>query len=425
MPTQVIMPALGMSQEKGRVIAWLKQEGDTIERGEPLIEIETDKTTVEVEAAASGTLANVTAQAGDAVPVGTVIAFIFAQDETMPQTVQVAPTAIDRAAAVERSAAAKHATPVAMRVAQAHGIDVRQISSPEKPIRKAAVEAFISGSVAYVLASPKARRIAHEQGLELAQIQGSGPNGAVLAKDVLSAVQAATPVEAVLRPVPAQTQTGQMWRRMAERLTVSWQTIPHFYLRREINAAGLIRWREQVLSRSEVKITFTDLLVKIVAAALKQHPHVNGYWTEAGIAFNPHINIGLAVVVEEGLLVPVIHAADELGVTAIALRRQELVERALRGKLKVGDLDGGTLTISNLGMYNVDEFSAIVNPPQAAILAVGRISDRIVPVNGLPVVRPMLTLTLSCDHRMIDGARGAQFLNTIAQLIEEPLRLID
>jgi pyruvate dehydrogenase E2 component (dihydrolipoamide acetyltransferase) len=167
------------------------------------------------------------------------------------------------------------------------------------------------------------------------------------------------------------------------------------------------------------------LLLKLTAAALKEHPHVNGSWTDEGVTFNSHINIGLAVAVEEGLLVPVVHDVDQLGVTGIARRRQELMERSQRGKLKAGDLDGGTFTISNLGMYDIDEFSAIVNPPQAAILAVGRISERVVPMNGQPVICPMMTLTLSCDHRAVDGARAAQFMKTLAQVIEAPLRLMD
>lgn len=424
MPTKVIMPALGMSQETGRVIAWLKQAGDTIARGEPLIEIETDKTTVEVEASASGTLANITAQAGEDVPVGTVIAFILAPGETLLQPLPDTTASRDGAAAVV-SATTTRVTPLATRVAQAHGIDVTQIPSQEKIIRRSDVEAFINGQVSRVLASPKARYIAREQGLDITKIRGSGPDGAVLADDVIKAAPVETPVEAPPQPLATTVQTGQMWRRMAERLAESWQTIPHFYLKRDVSAAALISWREHIVSRSEAKVTFTDILVKLTAAALKQHPHVNGCWTGEGVAFNGHINIGLAVAVEEGLLVPVIHDADQLGVTAIAPRRQELVERSQLGKLKIGDLDGGTFTISNLGMYGVDEFSAIVNPPQAAILAVGRISERIVPVNGQPVVRPMLTLTLSCDHRVIDGARGAQFLNTLSLFIEEPLRLID
>lgn len=427
MAIEVIMPALGISQDTGRIIAWLKNEGDVVKQGDAILEIETDKTTVEIEASAGGILTNVTAHADEDVPVGTVIAFILPPGETQP--VQAAKTATAVPTIMPSSGMnpvpEKHVTPVAARVAQAHGIDVRQIPSREKQVRKSDVEAYINRKPTRVLASPKARRLADELGIDIAQIQGSGLDHVVLADDVMQAAS----VREITPPVPnslqAQAQTGQMWRRMAERLSDSWRTIPHFFLKREIRAESLIHWRQQLAARSEVKVTYTDLLVKLTAAALKEHPHVNGSWTDDGVTFNSHINIGLAVAVEEGLLVPVIHDADQLGVTGLAQRRQELMERSQRGKLKAGDLDGGTFTISNLGMYDIDEFSAIVNPPQAAILAVGRISEQVVPVNGQPLICPMMTLTLSCDHRAVDGVRAAQFLKTLAQVIEDPLRLMD
>lgn len=419
------MPALGISQDTGRIIAWLKNEGDVVNQGDAILEIETDKTTVEIEAAAGGILSNVTAHADEDVPVGTVIAFILAPGETKPaQGAKAAVPTIMQSGGMH-PLHEKHATPVAARVAQAHGIDVQQIPSREKNIRKSDVEAYINRKPVRVQASPKARRLANEWGVDIAQIQGRGVDQAVLADDIMQAVSVRETAPPASNVPQAQAQTGQMWRRMAERLSDSWRTIPHFFLKREIRAEGLIQWRQQIAARSEVKITYTDLLLKLTAAALKEHPHVNGCWTDEGIAFNSHINIGLAVAVEEGLLVPVIHDADQLGITMIAQSRQELMERSQRGKLKAGDLDGGTFTISNLGMYDIDEFSAIVNPPQAAILAVGRISERVVPVNGQPLICPMMTLTLSCDHRAVDGARAAQFMKTLAQLVEDPLRLMD
>ncbi len=274
-----------------------------------------------------------------------------------------------------------------------------------------------------VPASPKARRLAREQGIDLSQISGSGPAGAVLAADVQRHTPPPPPEATSDTSLP--TQVSQLWRRMAERLTESWQTIPHFYLRREVTAGALVTWRQGILSRSAVKITYTDLLLRLIAAALRQHPHLNSEWTGGDIRFYDRVNIGLAVAVEDGLLVPVIHDADTLGIVALARRRQELVERATAGKLKPADLLEGTFTFSNLGMYGVDEFSAIVNPPQAAILAAGRIAERVTAVDGQAVVRPMLTLSLSCDHRAVDGARAAQFLNTLAKLIEDPLCLMD
>jgi pyruvate dehydrogenase E2 component (dihydrolipoamide acetyltransferase) len=332
-------------------------------------------------------------------------------------------------------------------------LDLSQISPDGNRIQKADVLAYLEtkangGQPTAVsgrpLASPKARRLAAEQGLDLTAIVGSGPDGAVLAADVeaakrrgveeaklketpavepssLPTLQPSTPP-----PPPPSSQPGsRMWQVMAQRLTESWTTIPHFYLAAEVNAAGLVQWRERVLQRAAEKITYTDLLVKLVAAALRQHPRLNAKWEKNSIVLNEAVNVGLAVAVEEGLLVPVIHEADRLGLNDLARRRQELVSKAQNGKLSLDDLSGGTFTISNLGMYGVDAFNAIVNPPQAAILALGRIAERVVPVNGQPAVQPMLTMTLSCDHRVVDGARGAQFLQTLAELVTEPMRLLD
>jgi len=273
---------------------------------------------------------------------------------------------------------------------------------------------------------------------------------------------------------------GTVWRIMAERMTASWTTAPHFYLFREVTVSRLIAWREQAQKQTGARVTYTDLLVKLVAAALSRHPRVNASWTSAPhfylvrevnvtrlvawlpkarkqtgahvtytdllvklvaatLAQHPRvnvswkdgtlerhadINIGLAVALEDGLVVPVLHKADTLGLKEIATRREDLVARAQSGKLRPADIQGGVFTISNLGMYGVDAFSAIVNPPQAAILAVGRITDRVVPVNGQPAVQPTMVLTLSCDHRALDGARGAQFLGALADLVEEPLALL-
>jgi pyruvate dehydrogenase E2 component (dihydrolipoamide acetyltransferase) len=287
-----------------------------------------------------------------------------------------------------------------------------------------------------LLASPKARRLAVEQGKNLVAIKGSGPGGAVLAADVIAwTVQAPlNPVE-VAEAVPTTEKSAasepdglalsNIWRIMAERTTQSWTSVPHFYLVREVNASRLITWREHILQRSAEKVTYTDLLVKIVAAALRMHPRLNASWTNGKITLKQEIHIGLATAIEEGLVVPVFHLADTLNLGEIARQRKELVAKAQAGKLRLQDISDGTFTISNLGMYNVDAFNAIINQPQAAILSVGRIAERVVPVNGQPAVQPMMVLTLSCDHRAVDGARGAQFLDTVANLIEEPLRLVD
>ncbi|MEM6282115.1 MAG: dihydrolipoamide acetyltransferase family protein [Chloroflexota bacterium] len=446
MAKEVIMPALGMSQDTGRLIAWLKSEGDTVEKGDPIMEVETDKTTVEVEANAKGVLGGISAAAGEDVPVGQVIAYILAPGESAPsggnapapQTVTESPL---QKTATTNGAGAKPVTPVAQRVADAHGVDLSQVAAAGKKVTRSDVEAYISGNTnglpqrgGVVLASPKARRLAQEKGFDLRQITGSGPDGAVIAADVLAYVPPAATVQTThvpTEPAPApatvtgEVQTGTMWKRMAQRLTQSWQTVPHFYLKREVDATAFVEWRTGLKARSSTKITYTDLLVKAVAHALRQNPYVNGQWNGEGVVFNEDVNVGLAVAVEQGLLVPVIHHADAIGTVQIAERRAEIVQRALDSKLKPHDLQGGTFTISNLGMFGIDNFNAIVNPPQAAILAVGTIGERAIPVNGEIVIQPMMTLSLSCDHRAVDGARGAKFLDTLAQAMENPLSLLD
>jgi pyruvate dehydrogenase E2 component (dihydrolipoamide acetyltransferase) len=441
----VIMPALGMAQETGILLQWLKAEGEEVTQGEPLMEIETDKATVEVEAPASGTLVNVTAGPGDEVPVGQVIARILAPDDApVPTSESALPLPVKVAS--QTSAASPRldgrvetlVSPVAARIAAENKVDLRQIEAAGGRIQKEDVLAYLADqreSViplgGRVLASPKARRLAREQDLELAAITGSGPQGAILAADVLAVAVERSAIPAVPPPTPppfAEPQPvpiSRIWQIMVQRLTESWNTVPHFYLTAEANANRLSAWRESAQQRTTEKITYTDLLVKLVAAALRKHPRLNARWADGAILANDQINIGLAVAVEEGLLVPVIHEADRLGLGDLAARRKDLVTRAQAGKLSLDDLSNGTFTVSNLGMYGVDAFNAIVNPPQAAILALGRIADRVVPVDGRPAVQPMMTMTLSCDHRVVDGARGAQFLQTLVSFIEDPLGVLD
>jgi pyruvate dehydrogenase E2 component (dihydrolipoamide acetyltransferase) len=211
---------------------------------------------------------------------------------------------------------------------------------------------------------------------------------------------------------------------MAERMTASWTTAPHFYLVREVNASRLVSWRERASKLTGARITYTDLLVRLVAAALVQHPRVNVAWKDGAVVPNGEVNVGLAVAIDDGLVVPVLHCADTLSLAEIATRREDLVTRAQAGRLRPADIQAGGFTLSNLGMYGVDAFNAIVNPPQAAILAVGRMADRVLAVNGQPAVQPTMVLTLSCDHRALDGARAARFLGALADVIEEPLALL-
>ncbi len=446
MATQVILPALGIAQETGIIVRWLKDEGEEVTKGEPLAEIETDKATVEIEAPASGVLANVTGTIGVEIPVGQVIASIMApgelpREETLAQRGSASGETSTDGHVVQQAGEglpAITASPLAARIAAEHKLDLETIKPAGRRIQKADVLAHIQDQQATVSstakqarllpASPKARRLAAEQGRDLATIAGSGPGGAVLFADVLAAQQQPTLIPAVETPAVATAEQKEpamsnIWRIMAERTTQSWTSVPHFYLMREVNASRLISWREFQKRISE-KVTYTDLLVKVVAAALRMHPRLNASWKEGTLIMNEEVHVGLAVAVEEGLIVPVIHQADTLSLSEVTRQREDLVARTQAGKLRPQDLSGSTFTISNLGMYGVDAFNAIINPPQVAILAVGRIAERVVPVSGQPAVQPMMVLMLSCDHRALDGARGAQFLDTLASLIEEPLGLL-
>jgi pyruvate dehydrogenase E2 component (dihydrolipoamide acetyltransferase) len=375
--TEVIMPALEMAQETGRILRWLKAEGDDVAKGEPLMEIETDKVTVEVEAPADGVLAGICATEGQDVPVGEAVAYVVAAGERAPKQ-----------AAAPAQASVSVAAPVTP-VAQARR---------RRP-----------------LASPKARRMARESGVDLGALAGSGPHGAVLAVDL----------EALPTGDGAGVEPAPVWRRMAERTTQTWQSTPHFFLLREVDASRLISWRKSVLARpGSEAVTYTDLLVKLVAEALTRHPDVTASWRSGRIVGSARVDVGIAVAIDAGLVVPVVHGADRLGLDEIAARRAELVEAARAGRLQPEDVHGGTFTISNLGMYGVDAFLAIVNAGQSGILAVGRIAERVVPVDGQPAIRPVLTLGLSFDHRVVDGARGAAFLHTLASLVEEPAGLV-
>jgi pyruvate dehydrogenase E2 component (dihydrolipoamide acetyltransferase) len=400
-----------------------------VRKGEPIVEIETDKVTVEIEAPASGVLRDVTAQPGDVVPVGRTIALIYAAGEAGGGSAPpVAPAAVASVPAAGSAPAASgvKASPLARKIAEQHGVDLAQVKTPSGRVEKADVLAYVERQKAsagngaagrIAAASPKARRLAAERGIDLRAVRGSGPGGAVLAADVPAGTSGAA-------AAPAAVGLSNVWRIMAERMTASWTSAPHFYLVREVNVSRLVTWRERASKQTGVRLTYTDLLVKVVAAALAQYPRVNVAWRNGAIAPGAEVNIGLAVAIEDGLLVPVLHKADTLTLPEIAARREDLVTRAQGGKLRPADIQGGTFTISNLGMYGVDAFNAIVNPPQAAILAVGRIADRVVALNGQAVVQPTMVLTLSCDHRALDGARGAQFIGALADLIEEPLALL-
>ena len=389
MATEVIMPALSPAQETGILIEWFKEEGDLIEKGEPLMEVETDKANVEVEATTTGILANITVNLGDEIPVGKVIALILADGESAPESNKEYSSSETKVS--EEDTAQLQTT----------------ISNPLDPSANLPTNKIV--------ASPKVRQYAKKEGIDLSFIKGSGPNSVILMEDVL-VNQSSTETEE--NDIP----TSKGWRLMADRLTESWSSAPHFNLVRHLDVSNLVTYKKQVQEKNSNRLTYTDLLIKLVSITLKEHPRINASWIDNKIVKNSEINVGLAVDFDGGLIVPVIHKTDELSLGEITNRRKDLITRTQAGKLRSGDLDRGTFTISNLGMFDVDSFNAIINPPQSAILAVGRIVDKVVPVDGLPAVRPILTLNLSFDHRVVDGVRGAKFLKTLSNLIENPLQ---
>ena len=382
MPISVVMPALEMAQETGKLVAWRKKEGDRVAKGELLLEIETDKAVMEIEAPGDGVLAGITAQPGAEIPVGQTIAWIVQPGEAPP--------------------------PEAAQAAGGRGTTLDPVlKSPHSPAATATATAELK-------ISPKARRLAKEQGVDLTKVQGSGPAGEILAADIIAAAASSAAPAAI----PTESSPGSaVARLMAKRVIEAWTTVPHFFVAREVDASALNSAREGLRAPIElshkVKLTVTDMLVAIVARTLARHPEMNASWIDGRVQQNPEVNISVAMAVEGGVVAPVIRQADRLSLGDIAVLRHNLSERARASKLRPSDLNGGTFALSNLGMLDVDRFTAIVTPPQAAILAIGRIADHVVAINSQPAVRPMMTMTLSCDHRVIDGARAARFMRDL------------
>ncbi len=424
MATPVIMPKLEMSQESAILREWLAAEGERVEKGAPLFVVETDKVTVDVEAPASGVLAAISARPGDDVPVTTVIAMILAEGEQA------------------QSAAARRISPVAQRLAAAAGVDVAAVPSADPGhVRRQDVEAFLAQASASPRprATPAARHVAREQGVDLAMLAGSGPKGRVQVADVRTADVRAAKMRVAEMPavasVPSKPVSGPdfdliplagMRRTIGQRMTQSWQTIPQITLTVEVDMTAALALRAEMNAHAEPTpaISVTALLVKVCAWALKRHPYANSSLFEDGIHLHHDANVGVAVALDDGLIVPVIQGADRLGLGEIAARLAELTARARAGQLTPADVGGGTFTISNLGMFGIEQFTAIVNPPQAAILAVGRIAKRHLvletPDGDAAVIRPLLTLTLSADHRLLDGVTAARFLRDVAGALERP-----
>jgi pyruvate dehydrogenase E2 component (dihydrolipoamide acetyltransferase) len=421
----VDMPKMGDTMEEGKILRWIKQEGDEVKKGESLAEIETDKVNIEIEAFASGVLRKILISEGESAPIGAPIAYIGTAEEPLPG--EASSNGNGKAAKGKKK---EQATPEVTLSAAA-------------PVASAAVAAPQTGTQhaanGRVFISPLARRLAEEHHIDYRQLQGTGPNGRIIKLDIQALIKQGAPAlePFVQEPAPVAVERDEiveiplttMRRTIARRLSQSMQSAPHFYVTSVIDTGKLGELRKQIndyaaTDPNPVKVSFNDLIIKAVAVTLGRLPQVNVSFAEDKLIQKKQIHIGMAVALEQGLIVPVLHRVEKLGVLEIARESRRLAEAARNGRLKPEDLTGGTFTISNLGMFDVDSFTAVINPPESAILAVGSITPTPAVVDGQVVVRDRMKVTLSSDHRALDGAVAARFLQELKHLLEEPLGLL-
>jgi pyruvate dehydrogenase E2 component (dihydrolipoyllysine-residue acetyltransferase) len=429
MATEVKLPRLGQGMESGTIVKWLKGEGEPVKKREPLYELDTDKVTQEVEAEADGVLLKIVVPSGE-VEVGRTIAFIGNEGEDVPsdnggQPADAQSEEKDEDAAEPEEQAEEEGSPAGeMDDERERG---RQAAAATAEAATAAIADAPARTAGRVKASPLARRLAREKGIDIAQLQGTGPEGRIVAEDVERGV-VAQPTAAPAAALAAATgeveeiELTSTRKTIARRLTEAWQA-PVFQLTLSVDMTRALELRERLVARlkeGETKPTVSDLLTKVCAAALVRHPAVNAHFTGDKILRFPYAHVGIAVAAPNGLVVPVIRDADRKTIQEIAADRAELVGRARDGKLQLSDLQDGTFTISNLGMFGIEQFIAVLNPPQAAILAVGSTEEKPVVRDGQVEVRPLMSITITCDHRAVDGADGAEFLRTVKELLEEP-----
>jgi pyruvate dehydrogenase E2 component (dihydrolipoamide acetyltransferase) len=404
MAVDVSLPRLGQGMEAGTIVRWLKSEGDQVEKGEPLYELDTDKVTQEVEAEASGVLLKILAGEGEEIEVGKRIAVIGEQGEDVSAEAEAE-------VEVEEDEQEEGSPGPAREDEREQG---REAAADEEPAADVAQTSRVNGRVK---ASPLARRIARERNIDLANLTGTGPEGRIVAEDVERA--AATPAHATAGAAPLEAEIVPLTsirRTIARRLTKAWEA-PAFQISMSADMSRAQALRERLRDQ---KVTVTDVLTKLAAIALLRHREVNAHFVDDELRIFPSAHVGLAVATERGLVVPVIREAERKSLVELAIERGQLVERAREAKLTQEDLEGGTFTISNLGMYGVEIFTAVLNPPQAAILAVGAIEEKPVVEDGELVVRPLMAMTLTCDHRAVDGANASEFLRELKTLLEEP-----
>ncbi len=433
MAIEMIMPKVDMDQETGTVVEWTKTDGQQVKEGETILVIETDKIAIDVEAPGTGILNGISAHPGDVIPIGTVIAYILEEGEEVPVVKTVTP---EPEPEVDQTTAASEedvlATPIAKKMAEVHGVDLSKVSPSGSggKVTKDDVQSAISPATPAgggdVIATPSARRTARINGVNLNLVQGSGPGGRIQASDVES-FQPGTSL-----PAASPVQSGEslpligMRRTIAERLTASYQSIPHIQFTSRVDMTNFDKARKDyndlAMERGDEKVSVTALLVKLVAMVIADHPKINSSLVEDSILLHQDINIGLAVALEEGLIVPVVKNANLKGISKIAYETTDLVTRAREETLVGADVRGGTFTITNLGPFGVEQFNAIINPPEAGILAIGATTREVVALENDDIgVRPIMRFTLSADHRIIDGAVAARFIADLKTTFENPI----
>jgi len=410
------MPKVGDAMTEGKVVRWYKQAGDKVAKGEPVLEIETDKVNLDLEAEADGTLGDVRAKEGQMVPVGETLAQILAPGEKASEKPAESRRATDKKDSI------KHTTGEYQEAIEQKG--PRRDKSQAVPAQNV-IAIPVSGGQRR-RSSPLARRMARDLGVPLESLQGSGPQGRIIAKDVENA-KGVAPANLPASRSKLESKSiplSAMRRTIAKRLAESTGPIPHFYLTVDYDVTQLVSMRQQLADIEASKVSLNDFIIRAVALALRHHPNVNASWGEDAIEQHGEVHVGVAVATPEGLITPVIRNADEKSVSDIAKEVRVLADKAKNRKLLPAEYQGSTFTISNLGAWGIEEFTAIINPPNSAIVAIGAAESRPVVVNGQIVVRDRMKVTMSCDHRVIDGALGADFLKTLRQYIEQPLRLM-
>ncbi len=444
MPIPFIMPKMDMDQEEVVIDQWLKNEGDTVEKGEPVIIVETDKITSEIEAPAEGKLARILYKENQVVPVTQVVAFILKEGETEADLPHVETADDETQQDTHQSKSAIEGKPIsatslAKRIAETEGFDLREVPAVGEKITKEDIDAYLQTRCKIKPrvespATPAARRFALAHNVDLKTVEGSGPRKRVQASDVLNAVQQMshkTPDRQSTATKLEPLQLTSMRRRIAERLTASYQNIPHIFLTVEVDISRAEKVRKQLNQKASTKgfpnISITTYLVKVISVCLMRHPFLNAYLKDERIHFWEDAHIGIATALEDGLIVPVIHKANKLSIHEINRQVKTLSQKAHEGSLSREEIQGGTFTISNLGMYGINSFTSIINQPQSAILSVGAIKRRPVVVDDEDSinVRPLMNLTLAADHRIIDGAIAAHFLVDLKDLLEDPEGVIN